>query len=196
MAGAWVVDKQMMEMHCYRPDLWEARVKRIMEQLHRFYPQPLPQDSSNTALFEMMMHYKQEADAAMLQVEHAKYRARELQEMVLELTEANARGAIMINQKHQAGVVLLACSDRLSQLCGDMRHRGVNIEPWAQEIEFVMLRADAAAHILHDINLDANEVIDLTDGDEVETVIDLTGEETDEEMTEESSLEDVDIRGG
>jgi len=146
---------------------------------------PLPQTASNTALFEMMMHYKQVADDASAKLLKARFELEEVKVINTEYVEANARGAILVTQKLEAGVMLLACVDRLGQLCGDMRRSGVNIEEYAPEIEHVLLRADIGAHMLYDVpmgDLQAHEELD-------QEVIDLTGEETETD----SEMEEVEL---
>lgn len=151
---------------------------------------PLPQTASNTALFHMMLHYKTEADA--LKRENQNQRDRlALQQHELhvaiqanrQLGEANARGAQLVMQKHEAGVMLLEYLDRMAALLGTMRREIPDhaMEPYVPEIERILLRGDFAAHVLHGMAV-------FPPDDEV---IDLTGEETetDEELMEETEDE-------
>lgn len=142
--------------------------------------EPLPQHASNTALFQMMLHYRGESAAAERQVEALtnllaanQHEIHELSAANRDLEMANRRGSQLVMTKHEAGTMLLECMDRMAQLLGMMRREITQVEPFVPEIERILLRSDFAAHILHGVNM-----VDLTADEEI---IDLTGEETETE---------------
>lgn len=144
--------------------------------------EPLPQTASNTALFQMMLHYKTEAEATHTTVgvlnnllAANQHEIHELHATVQEYAVANRRGARLITDKHQAGVMLLECMDRMAALLGTMRREIPQVGAFVPEIERILLRGDFAAHMLHGVNM-----VDL----EADEVIDLTGEDTEPEDME------------
>lgn len=162
-------------------------------------------DSSNVVLFEMMMHYKQEAEhlAKRLEekeieverleqerrreVEHSTQLEIELDDAIYEVRAyevANRRGAEIIMRKHEAGMRMLDTFDTLMGAIsvahlGD-HMRGVNNE----DVQFVKQCAE-----------DARTMMDIAVGQfmtgwhapgrdidmETDEVIDLSGETTEED---------------
>jgi len=117
-----------------------------------------------------MLHYRSEmerakAEAARVQDLYTQslFDNRMLHRDNRDLVAANRRGAEMIHMKHQAGVIFTECTDRLAQLCGDMRRELEGVEAYCPEIERVLLRADFANHMLHGVNF-----VDLTADEETE----------------------------
>lgn len=83
------------------------------------------------------------------------------------LTQANQRGANLVNMKHQAGMMFGECTDRVADIFGTMRREIPEVIAFCPEIERILLRADFAHHMLHGVNF-----VDLTADEE------LSGEET------------------
>lgn len=130
--------------------------------------------SSNTVLFEMVMWYKGRLESAEAEGRLMQQRLADQQEQIHQLmtnnnllTQANQRGANLVNMKHEAGVMFGQCTDRVADLFGTMRREIPEVIPFCPEIERILLRADFAHHMLHGVNF-----VDLT-ADET-----LSGEET------------------
>lgn len=165
-------------------------------------------DSSNTVLFEMMMHYKQEAEhlAARLeaeerranniewtlrrQIERSDQLEAELDDAVREIQAyeiANRRGSEIIVRKHEAGMLML---DTFDTLMGSITV--------AREGDRINGRRNDDVRFIAECATDAREMMDIAVGQfmtgwhapgrdidmEADEVVDLTGEETetDEEM--------------
>ena len=169
-------------------------------------------DSSNVVLFQMMMHYKQEADHLAIKMKEqeeafAKER-RELlaygefhhvraidaenavvaaQDNIRLLEDANRRGAAIIMQKHHAGMLMADAFDGIMSnielaVFGDQSTGRNNCD-----VKYIKEQAETHRTIFNvamsrfttgwfapsddepeDMNLDADDVIDLT-GEETET---------------------------
>jgi len=132
-----------------------------------------------------MLHYKGEAESSQQAVAGLQNLLAANREEISTLhfvnrqyESANRRGAEMVTRKHEAGVMLVECMDRLAQLLGTMRREIPEVVPFVPEIERILLRGDFAAHILHGVNMvnleTDEEIIDLTGDDtEPETEIEL-----------------------
>lgn len=165
-------------------------------------------DSSNVVLFEMMMHYKQEAEhlAARLeaeerranniewtlrrQIERSDQLEAELDDAVREIQAyeiANRRGSEIIVRKHEAGMLML---DTFDTLMGSITV--------AREGDRINGRRNDDVRFIAECATDARAMMDIAVGQfmtgwhapgrdidmEADEVVDLTGEETetDEEM--------------
>jgi len=153
-----------------------------------------PQTASNTVLFEMMMFYKRKMEIAeetatqdrkrLKKAMHIAYEARERlqQEQRNNLTLNNENGVLraqmqtaarVVMRKHNAGMGIVACMNVLVE-CID------TVEDTSQEynnmlgIEYISMHKRAAvgraAGFLEDfiddeVDLETNEVIDLTEED-------------------------------
>jgi len=140
---------------------------------------PVPQTASNSLIFQMMLHYKQQLEAAQAEREILTNvlatQQSQIHQLVVDnrqLTTANQRGANLVNMKHEAGIMFGQCTDRVAELFGTMRREIPEVMAFHPEMERIILRADFAHHMLHGINF-----VDLTADDE------LTEEE--EEMSDE-----------
>lgn len=129
-----------------------------------------------------MLHYRAQLTAVQQAKETLETLLAAQQQQIHELhhtqrllQHANEVGAQLINQKNQAGTMFWDCNERMATLLGQMRRAIPETEVYMGEAERIFLRADFAAHLLHGVNFEADEVIDLT------------GEETEED--EEESVE-------
>ena len=158
---------------------------------------PLPQESSNTVIFEMMMHYKRRMEVAETTTAHLKKRAKIMEEVWEEeiqarderldveiirnrqLMAANQRGAAMCVRKHAAGMRLINCLDELFTSIDVATSPEMNIGG-EYAIEYVTMHRDsvsARATMAFEMLIQEHAEDEL-DSDEV---IDLTGETTEEE---------------
>lgn len=138
-------------------------------------PQP-SQTTSNTLLFEMIMWYKSRLESVEAESQLMQQRLADQQIQIHQLitnndllTQANRRGANLINMKHEAGTVFGQVTDRVADLFGVMRREIPEVHAFVPEMERILLRADFAHHMLHGVNF-----VDLTadeelDGEETET---------------------------
>jgi len=141
----------------------------------------MDQTNNNTVLFEMMLHYK-------TQLEHLQHekeimqstlasQQHQMHQLIIDnrqLAAANARGANLVQMKHEAGIMFGQCSDRTAELFGTMRREIPEVNAFAPEMERILLRADFAHHMLHGVNF-----LDLTADDEL----------TEEEITDDEEVE-------
>lgn len=130
--------------------------------------------ASNTVLFEMVMWYKSQLETAQAEARMMTQRLADQQQQIHTLitnnntlTQANQRGANLVNMKHQAGMMFGECTDRVADIFGTMRREIPEVIAFCPEIERILLRADFAHHMLHGVNF-----VDLTADEE------LSGEET------------------
>jgi len=177
---AYMVDKLISVILPKQPNFWTKHHPKQTEA---------PEQSS-AVLFHMMLHYKTESDALRRENENQRDQLALLQHDLhlaysanMQLGEANRRGAELVMQKHEAGVMLLEYLDRMAALLGTMRREipGHAMEPYVPEIERILLRGDFAAHVLHGMNMfpPTND----------EDIIDLTGEETETDVETEDEME-------
>lgn len=165
-------------------------------------------DSSNTVLFEMMMHYKQEAEHLAIKLEAERrekeewkearlIEARRANQIEAELDDAiheihayevaNRRGSEIIVRKHEAGMLML---DTFDTLMGSITV--------AREGDRINGRRNDDIRFIAECATDARAMMDIAVGQfmtgwyapgrdidmEADEVVDLTGDETetDEEM--------------
>jgi len=156
------------------------------------------QENSNTVLFEMMMYYKRKMEIAEETAEQDRKRlkkatavARDAQDQVHalnahvrtlaseinEYARANERGARMITRKHNAGLGIVACMNQLIEVIDTVEDTAVNYNGMLG-IEYISMHKRAivgrAAGFLETFTDDLDDL-------EADEVIDLTGEETEEE---------------
>lgn len=156
------------------------------------------QENSNTVLFEMMMFYKRKMEIAedtaaqdrkrLKQAMHIAHEARgRLQDTIIQLraaereigeyARANERGARMIMRKHNAGMGIVACMNNLVECIDTVEDTAVNYNNMLG-VEYISMHKRAivgrAAGFLEDFINDEDDL-------ESDEVIDLTGEETEEE---------------
>jgi len=126
------------------------------------------------------MWYKSQLETAQAEARMMTQRLADQQQQIHTLitnnntlTQANQRGANLVNMKHQAGMMFGECTDRVADIFGTMRREIPEVIAFCPEIERILLRADFAHHMLHGVNF-----VDLTADEE------LSGEETetDDEM--------------
>lgn len=120
------------------------------------------------------MWYKSQLETAQAEARMMTQRLADQQQQIHTLitnnntlTQANQRGANLVNMKHQAGMVFGECTDRVADIFGTMRREIPEVIAFCPEIERILLRADFAHHMLHGVNF-----VDLTADEE------LSGEET------------------
>lgn len=136
-------------------------------------------NTSNTVLFEMILWYRSQIEAASSElrtlrdrVDAQQHEINSLRQDNQDLTRANTRGANLVMMKHEAGRIFGECTDRFADLAGTMRREIPEVAPFCPEIERILLRADFAHHMLHGINY-----VDLTADEDIETEVDSEGEE-------------------
>jgi len=144
---------------------------------------PAENAQSNQVLYEMMMFERREAEASSMLIKAMQARLGQQQIQIDQLirdnrllTQANVRGANLVNMKHEAGLMFGQCTDRFADICGTMRREIPEVTPFVPELERIILRADFAHHMLHGVNfvdLTADDQLDEdteldTDDDEVE----------------------------
>jgi len=120
------------------------------------------------------MWYKSQLETAQAEARMMTQRLADQQQQIHTLitnnntlTQANQRGANLVNMKHQAGMMFGECTDRVADIFGTMRREIPEVIAFCPEIERILLRADFAHHMLHGVNF-----VDLTADEE------LSGEET------------------
>lgn len=158
------------------------------------------QENSNTVLFEMMMYYKRKmelaeetaaqdrkrlkkatavAREAQDQVHALTMQVRDLDREIREYARANERGARMITRKHNAGLGLVGCMNQLIEVIDTVEDTAVNYNGMLG-VEYISMHKRAivgrAAGFLERFTDDLDD-LEL----EADEVIDLTGEETEEE---------------
>jgi len=144
---------------------------------------PAENAQSNQVLYEMMMFERREAEASLMLIRALSSKLAQQQIQVDQLirdnrllTQANVRGANLVNMKHEAGIMFGQCTDRFAEICGTMRREIPEVTAFVPELERIILRADFAHHMLHGVNfvdLTADDQLDEdteldTDDDEVE----------------------------
>jgi len=144
---------------------------------------PAENAQSNQVLYEMMMFERREAEASSMLIKAMQSRLCQQQIQIdglirdnRLLTQANVRGANLVNMKHEAGLMFGQCTDRFAEICGTMRREIPEVTAFVPELERIILRADFAHHMLHGVNfvdLTADDQLDEdteldTDDDEVE----------------------------
>jgi len=77
------------------------------------------------------------------------------------LTQANQRGANLVNMKHEAGVMFGQCTDRVADIFGTMRREIPEVIPFCPEIERILLRADFAHHMLTQLTYHSNDSFNI-----------------------------------
>jgi len=158
---------------------------------------PLPQDTSNIVIYQMMMHYKRRMETAETEAEHYKKRAKIMEELWEEeinvaherldteirrnrqIMQTNQRGAFMVIRKHAAGLRMINCLDEMFTAIDTAEEAGETEDALAyisRVRESVQARAGIAFEML----------IAEQQDDELETdeEIDLTGDTTEEEDNE------------
>lgn len=93
------------------------------------------------------------------------------------LTQANSRGANLVQMKHEAGIMFGQCTDRFAEICGTMRREIPEVTAFVPELERIILRADFAHHMLHGINF-----VDLTADEELGEDTELESDEDEVEL--------------
>jgi len=125
------------------------------------------------------MFYKNQAECSKIQLdvmsERLMMQQSNIDRLITDnrtLTNANIRGANLVNMKHEAGMMYQQSMDRMADLLGTVRREVPEFTAYCPEVERILLRADFASHMLHGVNF-----VDLT---------------ADEELTEEETEDDVD----
>ncbi|AXH77500.1 MAG: hypothetical protein [Cressdnaviricota sp.] len=162
-------------------------------------------DSSNVVLFEMMMHYKQEAEhlakrleeeeqqkreymeARLIEARRANQLEEELDDAIYEIRAyevANRRGAEIITRKHEAGMRMLeAFDDLMGYIVVTEQYHRLRGEAHT-DVVFVKERADAAQERMDLASAQFMTGWYVPDRDEdltTDEIIDLTGDTTDED---------------
>jgi len=135
---------------------------------------PVTEATSATALFQMMMFFKEET-AATQEVNRAVL--TELTEVRMDNTSlqiANGQLAQRQQQKHDAGIMYGSCIDSFISLLDDMMNTVPGATQFQAEARRIIQRADFAHHVFHGVNF-----IDLTT-DETTDEDEELGEEEDE----------------
>lgn len=178
-------------------------------------------EASNAVLFHMMNYYKrkfEQSDEELqstkrrmkveeeIHTEHIRNLEAELNQRIVEriqLGHANFRGSQIILRKHQAGIRMLHCIDELAaaiELVEDTRIGGENnmgVHYIAMEKNKIMQRVQVAMQIFsHDPDSDEEENAVTRWENEISpqlvtNIIDLTGEETQEELDGEETESDT-----
>lgn len=139
---------------------------------------PVTEASSNTVLFNMMLHFREQV--AVKELENTRMREllaaqqQRIHELSIDnrtLTTANIRGANLVNMKHEAGMMFAQCTDRFADLAGTMRREIPEVTAFCPEIERILLRADFAHHMLHGVNF-----VDLTADEDIDTELESDDE--------------------
>jgi len=156
------------------------------------------QDASNTVLFEMMMFYKRKMEIAEETSAQDRKRLKLAQEAAQDaqdrlhtaniniriLEDANRRGSAIIMRKHHAGMLM---ADAFEGLIGsiEMAEQGDRMKDANNiDVKYIVDRAAEQA-VIFDVAVSQFTTGWLAPDDEVdlraEEVIDLTGEDTEEE---------------
>jgi len=127
----------------------------------------------------MMLHYRGQVASAIREMNRLEAENARLQDQVNSLSsdlrlhqEANVRGAAAVIRKTEAGQILLECCDRFGFLFEELARNSAVAEERRDDIRRIQFRADVGATLLYGVNLF---------GEDDNEVIDLTGEETEEE---------------
>jgi len=158
---------------------------------------PLPQDSSNVVIFQMMMHYKRRMEIAEDEAEHYKKRSKIMEEIWedeintahdrldieirrnRQIMQTNQRGAFMTIRKHAAGMRLINCLDEIFTAVDTAGEAGES-EDALQYIYRVREGVQARAGIAFEMLIAEHRDDEL----ETDEEIDLTGETTEEDEIE------------
>jgi len=156
------------------------------------------QDASNTVLFEMMMFYKRKMEIAeetaaqdrkRLKIEQAAaHDARDSLEAahinIRILEDANRRGSAIIMRKHHAGMLMADAFEGLLSCIEIAKNGDRGKQANNSDVKYIVERAEEQA-VIFDVAVSQFTTGWLAPDDEVELqteeVIDLTGEETEEE---------------
>jgi len=145
---------------------------------------PAENAQSNQVLYEMMMFERRENEASAMLIEAMQARLAhqqiEIDSLIRDnrqLTEANVRGANLVQMKHEAGVMFGQCTDRFADICGTMRREIPEVTAFVPELERIILRADFAHHMLHGVNF-----VDLTAEEELGEDTELESDEDEVEL--------------
>lgn len=145
---------------------------------------PAENAQSNQVLYEMMMFERREAEAASMLIKAMQSRLCQQQIQIdglirdnRLLTQANSRGANLVQMKHEAGLMFGQCTDRFADICGTMRREIPEVTAFVPELERIILRADFAHHMLHGVNF-----VDLTADDELGEDTELESDEDEVEL--------------
>ena len=145
---------------------------------------PAENAQSNQVLYEMMMFERREAEAASMLIKAMQSRLCQQQIQIdglirdnRLLTQANSRGANLVQMKHEAGLMFGQCTDRFADICGTMRREIPEVTAFVPELERIILRADFAHHMLHGINF-----VDLTADEELGEDTELESDEDEVEL--------------
>jgi len=145
---------------------------------------PAENAQSNQVLYEMMMFERRENEASAMLIKAMQARLAhqqiEIDQLIRDnrqLTEANVRGANLVQMKHEAGVMFGQCTDRFADICGTMRREIPEVTAFVPELERIILRADFAHHMLHGVNF-----VDLTADEELGEDTELESDEDEVEL--------------
>jgi len=145
---------------------------------------PAENAQSNQVLYEMMMFERRENEASAMLIKAMQARLAhqqiEIDSLIRDnrqLTEANVRGANLVQMKHEAGVMFGQCTDRFADICGTMRREIPEVTAFVPELERIILRADFAHHMLHGVNF-----VDLTADEELGEDTELESDEDEVEL--------------
>lgn len=145
---------------------------------------PAENAQSNQVLYEMMMFERREAEASSMLINAMQSRLCQQQIQIDQLirdnrllTQANSRGANLVQMKHEAGIMFGQCTDRFAEICGTMRREIPEVTAFVPELERIILRADFAHHMLHGINF-----VDLTADEELGEDTELESDEDEVEL--------------
>jgi len=145
---------------------------------------PAENAQSNQVLYEMMMFERREAEASSMLINAMQSRLCQQQIQIDQLirdnrllTQANSRGANLVQMKHEAGIMFGQCTDRFAEICGTMRREIPEVTAFVPELERIILRADFAHHMLHGINF-----VDLTADEELGEDTELESDEDEVEI--------------
>ena len=145
---------------------------------------PAENAQSNQVLYEMMMFERREAEASSMLIKAMQSRLCQQQIQIdglirdnRLLTQANVRGANLVNMKHEAGLMFGQCTDRFAEICGTMRREIPEVTAFVPELERIILRADFAHHMLHGVNF-----VDLTTDDQLDEDTELDTDDDEVEL--------------
>lgn len=145
---------------------------------------PAENAQSNQVLYEMMMFERREAEASLMLIRALSSKLAQQQIQIDQLirdnrllTQANSRGANLVQMKHEAGIMFGQCTDRFAEICGTMRREIPEVTAFVPELERIILRADFAHHMLHGINF-----VDLTADEELGEDTELESDEDEVEL--------------